>query len=108
MNHHDLQVFVSKTEISPSASKCDQKLAAPHSIVVCAEDKKNTFKHTQNIYISFYSEQGTQIQVSTKFVDIHEHRNKKKEELQDKTPVQFDFDDNPHDDPFYEIKQQIQ
>jgi len=102
----DLQVFVSMTEISPSAVKCDQKHAGPHSIIVNATDKKTSFKHAYNIYLAFLSQQGLSIKVTVNFIDIHEHRKKKRDdEYKEREPVQFDFDDNPHDDPFFEIKQ---
>lgn len=51
----DLQVFVSMTEISPSALKCDHKYAGPHQIMVQAKDKKSSFKQAYNIYLALVS-----------------------------------------------------
>lgn len=57
----DLQIFVSKTESSPSAMKCEQNLTAPSQIFVYDKDKKTTFKSAFNIYLTFFSLAGVSI-----------------------------------------------
>ena len=47
---------------------------APQFIMVADPDKKPTFKAHFNIYISFYSAQGINIEASAKFIDVNEFR----------------------------------
>jgi hypothetical protein len=47
---------------------------APQFIMVADPDKKPTFKAHFNIYISFYSVQGINIEASAKFIDVNEFR----------------------------------
>lgn len=64
------------------------------------------FKSAFNIYLSFYSLTGVSIQVMAKFIDLNEHKITHKMKLKNKKSA-VDFDENPVDDPFYEMKMKI-
>ena len=72
---NDLKVWVSKTDITPKDQKCEQKLLAPSSILVAENNKKyQTFRNFHYIYLSLYSQNGINIRVSCKFIDVNAFR----------------------------------
>jgi hypothetical protein len=64
------------------------------------------FKTAFNIYLSFYSFSGISIQIIAKFIDLNEHKMTHKMKLKNKKSA-VDFDENPVEDPFYEMKMKI-
>lgn len=60
-------MFVSQTEIVPSANKCDLKFTYPKEIKIYGKERNGFGDKTENIYFSFFSYSGLYLEFTVKF-----------------------------------------
>jgi len=59
-------VYISQTEVVPSANKCELSFKYPKEIKIYSKER-NGFEKTENIYLSFFSYSGLYFEFRVKF-----------------------------------------
>jgi len=59
-------VYISQTEVVPSAEKCDLSFKYPKEIKIYSKER-NGFEKTEHIYLSFFSYSGLYFEFTVKF-----------------------------------------